>query len=430
MSLSSDANTNIFAALYAISIFLMFVIIPFLHFFNEESESNSQDRLYSSIKYTFVFLLLMIALLAIGSSIPTPPFDPNSIISKILHIAQTTKAQDGLNLVLAIITAAGSLNVVFYTASGIFSWPIGLLLGTSSVASRFTAMNDRETLLRSRISNLNEKARVTRLSDAEREQLTEAEDELRTLEREEAALSGYSNSWTYKLRKAIRPLQIIFGSVFGLLAIVIVVSLILVNIDRVLYGLGPKQGYVLVETHIFNPLSFVFMKLQELTFIGPMPLLIITCFLAIATISGVRNLGLWLLFTRLHRIKLRRTQPRALLFFCVTIMLAALSFNLIIYSMTSEFFTFGLQNHQTKSQNGTMTVVPCTLKSPSDDCIMTRSSVLLLRMVSQLWVFGALFYWYSWAFVTVAFVSFVAYLVRGKRQASHGVITDAEEFED
>lgn len=416
-------------ALYGVTIFLIFVVIPFLHFFNEESESNSRDRLHKAIIYTFGFAMLMTILLLFGAFMKPSFPDPSLIINKIIHLAQTTKAQNALIMVLTIITGAGFLNVTFYTASGLIAWPIGLIMGTSSLATRVNDVNDREVLLRMRINNLEEKARASRLTPTEREQLIEAQNDLRELEREEAALSGYSGSWTYKFRKAIRPVQIVTGCVFGALSILLMSSMISVNVDRVLHGAGPKQGYVLLEPMIFNPLDYVYTKLQDLIVIGPMPLLIVTCFLVVATISGIRNLGLWLLFVRLHRIKVGRTQPQALLYLCVTLMLAALAFNLTLYSMTTQYVTFGNQNYR-QEVNGTMVVKPCSLKDFSEDCILTRSSVLLMRMMSQVWIVGAIFYWWSWVFVGIGAIALVACLVRGRREASHGIISDQDEFED
>lgn len=371
----------------------------------------------------------MALLLTFGAFINSTNPDPNLIFNKIIHIMETTKAQNALNLILTIITTAGFINVAFYTASGIFSWPIGLILGTSSVANRFTVVNDREVLLRMRISNLQEKARVSRLTPREQEQLNEAETDLRELEREEVALNDYSGSLSYKLRKFIRPLQVLLGIIFGFLSVFLVVTLVLVNIDRILHGSGPKQGYILLHPTIFNPLEYVYTKVQDLIIIGPIPLLVVTCFLTIASISGMRNLGLWFLFARLHRVTVARTRPQALLFFCISLMLAALSFNLILYSMTTQFVTFGNQNfrHQV---NGTIVISPCSLEDYNSDCILTRSSILLMRMMSQVWIFGAIFYWTSWFFVIVATLSFIAYLVRGKRDATHGIVTNENEFED
>lgn len=359
----------------------------------------------------------------------TSNLDPELIYNKILHLIQSSRFQDALTMVLTIMTTAGFLNVTFYTASGIFSWPIGLFLGTSSVASRVSDVADRETILRLRISNLQEKATQGRLTPTEREQLLQAEMDLRELEREESVLNGYSSSWTYKMRKAIRPIQMLFGILFGLLSIVLIVTLILANIDRILNGAGARQGYVLLTPKLFNPLEFVFRKLHDLIFIGPMPLLVVTCFLVVATISGMRNLGLWFIFTRVYHIKIGRTQPQALLFFCISIMLAALSFNLLLYSMTTEYVTFGNQNFKSVV-NGTATVKPCSLADHEEGCILTRSSILLMRMMSQLWIFGAIFYWWSWAFVAVGSLSMVAYLVRGRRSASHGMLSEHDEFED
>lgn len=407
---------------------LVFIVIPFLHFFNEESESNSRDRFHNAIKYTFGFIFLVVLLLTAGALIHSEHLEPNTIFDKIIPTKDVTKFQSAVIMVLTIITTAGFINVSFYTASGIFSWPIGMLLGTSSVSTRYDAVSDRSDLLRVRVNNLKQKSRIEPLSPREQEQLNCAEDELRQLDREETVLFGYSASWTYKLRKAIRPFQILVGIFFGLLSILLLATLILVNIDRILHSAGPKQGYILLKPLIFNPLEYVYIKTQDLLLIGPMPILVVTCFLVVATISGVRNLGLWFMLARIHRIKVGRTPPQALLFFCITIMLAASAFNLILYSLTPEFATFGSQNFKAHVANGTV-VKPCKIEDYHPDCIVTRSSILIMRMMSQIWIFGAIFYWWSWTFVVVATISLIAYLKRGRRQAAHDIL-DEDEFED
>lgn len=412
------------------TILSVFIIIPFLHFYNEESESNSNDRLHNAVKYTFFSTIIMGTMLFIGTLLNTSGYDSNVIFEKIIHLAQTTKFQNAITMVLTIITTAGFLNVAFYTASGIFSWPIGLLLGTSSVSKRVEAVTELETQLRTRIHTLQTKSRLSQLTPRESQQLLDAERELRDLEGEEVALAGYSSSLTYKLRCATRPMQIIIGSLFATLSIVLVVSLMLANLDRILNGTGPKEGYVLLKPTLFNPISYLCSKTQDMILLGPLPLLLITSFLVVATISGMRNLGLWFLFARVYRIKVGRTAPQALLFFCVSVMFAALAFNLAIYSMSTEYVTFGSQNYITKDANGTKTISPCSLQSFNDDCVLSRASILLMRMMSQLWIFGAIFYWQSWAFVAVSSVSFVAYLIRGKRSATHGLITDDDEVEE
>lgn len=414
-------------ALYGICIFLISIVIPFLHFFNEESESNSSDRLHKAIKYTFCFALLTIIFIVLGLLLPLPVPDTDSIINKIINLLETTKFQRALDIVLGFITMLGLVNISFYTASGLSCWPISLLVGTSSVSKSLSDLNDREVALRVRINTLQEKARVSRLSPRERDQLNDAENELADLEREETILSNYTDSWTYKLRKGIRPIQIIAGIIFGSLSIFLLVTLMIVNVDRILHGLGPKQAYILPKPQVTNPLEFLYDVIENYAMIGSLPLLITTCFLVIATISGIRNLGLWFLFARIHTIKVGRTQPQALLHFCITIMIAALAFNVFLYSLTMDYITFGNQKFKT-APNGTETV--CTLANYNSDCIPTRSSVLTMRMMSQFWIFGAAMYWFNWVFVIIATISLIACLVKGRRRATHGIVSDQEEFED
>lgn len=448
-------------SLYGLAITLVFIVIPFLHFFNDETNSNSRSRFHSAIKFTFGSIVLMLTLLFAGAFIHKENFGPNTIFEEIITIRDETKLQSAISFVLTIITLLGFINVSFYTASGIFSWPIGLILGQNSLDSRYGDVSDRTDLLRIQVSTLKQKAQVDRLSQREQEQLDRAEEELLRLDREEAVLSTHRSTWSYKLRKLIRPIQIFIGSLLVLLSLIILATLLITDIDRILNSGGPKTGYILPKPRLFNPMEYVFTKAQDLIVIGPMPLLIILCFLVVATISGIRNLGLWLMLARLHRVKVGRTPPQALLFFCITIMLTALAFNLLLYSMASHYITFGNQNYQSSpaltaleysgngasggNNNGTTTTT--TTAAPSvmpeikscnfddypkhkNDCILTRGSILLMRMMSQLWVFGAIFYWSSWIFVAIGLVSLIAYIYRGKRQAAHDLVADEDEFEE
>lgn len=350
------------------------------------------------------------------------------IMSKIAHLTETTKFQRCLHLVLGILSMAGIMNVAFYTASGLSTWPIGLLIGTTSVSQSLSNLNDREVLIRIRINNLREKARASRLSDSEQEQLREAENELAELEREGVVLSGYTDSWTYKLRKAIRPLQIVAGTLFGTLSMFLLVTLIIVNVDRIFHGAGAKQGYILLKPQTYNPLEYLYEKIESMILIGSMPLLLTTSYLVIATISGMRNLGLWFLVARVYNIKVGRTTPQALLFFCVSLMLAALSLNFFLFSITTQYVTYG--NQYTRQANGTAT--PCTLESYSNDsnCIPTRSSILIMSIISEYWYLGAAMYWWNWIFVVVSIVSLLACIIKGRRRATHGIVSDLDDFEE
>jgi LMBR1 domain-containing protein 1 len=408
---------------------MVFIVLPFLHFFYEESESNARDRFYRALKLSIGLLVPVMILVFIGA-LKNYNMDPNEIFDKIFPIRNLTKPEGSLLMILTMMYLMGFLNVSFYTASGLFSWPIGLILGTPSVSDRYEEVSDQSDLYRVRVNHLREKARVGQLTTREQEQLDKAEDDLRRLDREENILLNYSSSWSHKLRLVIRPIQIITGIIFGCLSILLVATFTIVNIDRILHSNGPKEGYILLKLQIFNPLEYVFTKVQDIVFVGPLPLLVITSFLVVATISGIRNLGLWFMFTRLHRIKVGRMSPQALLFACMTIMLTATALNLTIYSMAPQFVTFGDQHYKSINSNNTITVKPCSLQDYHPECVLTRSSVILMRIMSALWIFGAIFYWWGWAFVVVATISFIAYIKRGRRQVAHDMIPDEEDFEE
>lgn len=411
---------------------LVVAVLPFLHFYNDLTVSNSETRFWNAIKSTTWFFFLAASLILIGAFLPTKIKTNNGNDPDHQEfIIKFNQIQDAVNLVITFITCAGFINLIFYTASGIISWPLGLVLGNSKLSKRISEINERKNELTLYISMLRDKRRYGTLSDRESQALTRSESELETLEREEAALTEYSSTWVYKARMLIRPSQIIVGTLTGLLSLLLVCNLVIVNIDRLLNGSGSKDGYLLKKVTLFNPIDYIFIYIHNIMLIGPMPLLLIECFLVVCTISGIRNLGLWLFVTKIFKVKVGRTQPQALIFFCCTIMLAILSCSILFFSIAPTYVTFGSQYYQTKGANSTE-VLPCSLDSPSNACLKTRSSTLILAMLSQVWLFGAVFYWMSWLFVLVSFVSLIAYSIRGRRDARHSLLSqsDEDEFED
>lgn len=419
-------------ALYATIIFMIVIVIPLTHFLNDSLVNTTRaNRIRHALRNTFWFALAATVLIGIGAFVPTKQTISDNVPNNSITIS-FNQIQDAINMIMTFITFFGLINVVFYTASGIMSWPISFILGNARLSSRTGEISERELDLRLRISSLQEKSRVTQLSSHETDALNRAIDELRILEREESALNNYSDSWTYKLRKLIRPIQITFGVFVCLLSILIVANLSIVNVDRFMHGLGPKKGYILYEAVFLNPLEYIFINVHNLILLGPIPLLMINCLLVAATISGMRNLGLWFLVARIHKIRVGKTQPQAMLFFCTSLMLAVVAFNVLFYSLTPNYVTFGNQDHHLCQSNTTMINSINSIRSnqTSEKCIRTRTSILLMGMMSQVWVFGAIFFWMTWVFVAVSTISLIAYLIRGRREASHGLIDNPDDFED
>lgn len=65
-----------------------------------------------------------------------------------------------------------------------------------------------------------------------------------------------------------------------------------------MHSLGPKMGYALPHRSIFNPIDYVLVNMQKVFPLDFILIFVITWFLIMCTLSGIRNLGVWIGFVR------------------------------------------------------------------------------------------------------------------------------------
>ena len=61
---------------------------------------------------------------------------------------------------------------------------------------------------------------------------------------------------------------------------------------------------------------------------------------------------------------------------------------------------------------------------PTDECVMTRMAMLLVRFFYKVWIFGAAFYWASWVFIAVS--STAVSIINPQDKASENQVVLAE----
>lgn len=224
-------------SLYSLVFVCLFMIIPFVYFYFEEKNDDgfgNDNRLCTAIKYTVGFIFVAALLLMVGAFVPLKDApNANSTewekIEFLIDDLKKSRGEDALAMVLSILSLIGMINLVFYTAFGLFSWPMGLIRGTKSAKSQLEQIQDQHLVNQTRINALKDKERLNggRLSVKERRQLTILEEAERVAGREEQAVDEHRASMAYKLRIVIRPLQIAIGFILICLAILIWISLLL-----------------------------------------------------------------------------------------------------------------------------------------------------------------------------------------------------------
>ena len=73
--------------------------------------------------------------------------------------------------------------------------------------------------------------------------------------------------------------------------------------------------------------------------------------------------------------------------------------NIIMFSIVPDYSMFGNQHYQDTVGNVT-TIMKCSAKNfpeEKDNCVPSRSSVLLFAFHFKAWIFGAAYYWLTWS---------------------------------
>jgi LMBR1 domain-containing protein 1 len=445
--LVSDSMQYSYYALYSIVFLFLFMIIPFVYFFFEEKDDDifgsPRSRFCSALKFTLIFMLIAFALLMVGAFAPlkAPPASANLTewerIEFLFNDLKKSRGEDAISMVLSILTLIGMVNLIFYTGFGMFSWPMGLIRGLKSARDQSEEIQEQHLVNQTRINALKDKQRIGgRLSSRELKQLSKLERSERNISRQEELVEEVRGSLWYKCRRFMRPIEVAIGCVLGLLAFLIWMSLLLTNIDKAMHGKGAGMGYVLEKRTLPNPIDVILVFLQKIFPLDYLLLFAITWFLILCTISGIRNLGIRILFVKMYRLKRRRTRPQALLLTCVTLMMTVLAINILMYCMSPQYVTFGSQQFIDQTEvNGTLVekVTACdlnrvNLNSTDGDCVMTRDSALLTRFFYKAWFFGAAYYWCSWAFLSVSGLALVYVILRRTKAVTDDL--DDEDDED
>ncbi|RWS24539.1 putative lysosomal cobalamin transporter-like protein, partial [Leptotrombidium deliense] len=321
------------------------------------------------------------------------------------------------------------VNLVFYTGFGIFSFPIGLIRGTKSAKKEFEEIQDKHLVNQTRINTLRDKERMgSRLSSREQRQLNKLEEDKRQIIREEQLVDEHRKTLRYKCRMILRPAEITFGIIVGVLSLTVWISLLLTNVDKAMHSYGMKAGYFLPKRVLPNPIDIVLTFFQKVFPLDYVFVLIITWFLLLSTISGIRNLGL-------YKLRVKKTRPQGLLLTCALLMLTVLAFNVFFYSLSPQYATYGSEHYvnltaaaSAGEDHSNVTLkkhtLPCPNEELADDCVMTRNAMLLTRYFYKAWFFGAFYYWSTWAFLGVSAISLLYLVIRKSRSVTYGLIDD------
>ncbi|ESO86626.1 hypothetical protein LOTGIDRAFT_235253 [Lottia gigantea] len=423
-----------YLTLYGLVSFCIFILLPFMYFFYEEKDEDStcKSRCCTALKYLCVFIIFAAVLFCIGAFVPTKTL-PNKNdtewkqIEALIEEMGSNGGEDAISFTISVLSLIGMLLLILYTAYGMSSLPIGLIVGRLNVKKERLEVQSQITDTEGQIDSIKQRhvgrKKMSKKDERRVEKLQESD---HLMERRLRHLIEKENSCVNKCMKVLRPFEMIFGILFGLLAVLIYFSLLLSNIDKAVHSKGYSIGYALPQRTLPNPIDIALVYSQK---VFPLDYILMSCivvYFVFCSMSGIRNIGIWFFCVKMYKIRVRRTKPQGLLMLCMILMFIILAINIILYELTPQYSSFGSQHYKLNSTNE---IKACTTAVSSDNCTVTQMVTLLTSFFYKMNFFGAAYYFGTWAFLGVYLIGLIIAIIRGRKSAISTEVEDSD-FEE
>lgn len=502
--------TDGYYAMYGLTCFFIFFLMPLSYFFFEEKDEvanvSTAKRLLGAGKFTLGTLIVMGTLMCIGafalnsdgsSCVPSEAngTDVKDWTSCRAQYAEESLAKNGgtnsISFTVGVLAVIGMGYFVFYTSAGLVYLPTDLFrsrartpdVSLKETSTRVRASREKQDAMRAKYSK-----RTKKMSDRDRDQLADEEDEERVLLAASEQLNQNENSCIAKTARALRPFSAIFGVFFLLLSVFLVISLLLTSIDRLTQiasqHLNFETGYSQAAPKLTNPVDKL-MTLLQLAF--PMDYIVMALlvfYFVLCTAVGVTHKGIRFCFLKAFNVRANKTVPQGLLCLVSVLMFTVLAVNVVLLSLAPQYSTYGNQKYATLPQTakgvanftawGSADTMLCDSLAPSymfyvynasgkyltlndnsktggvlhqcnpvvlisgeaqldlsvmgcakmEACVSTRLSALMHAFFFNAWFFGAIYYWANWMFIVMFFINLVLILVRKRKSQLEVLIND------
>lgn len=423
-------------ALYACELFFMFLVMPFSYFYYEEGdeETTTKSRLCSALKFTIGFIILAVVLVIVGIFVPLKEIPKVNgtewdHFKNIFEELKGTRFEDVISFAISVLTMIGMLCLILYTGYGLSAWPMDLIKGRRSTVKELADITENRSHFEAQINAIKAKYSSGRrnMSRRDRRRLEDMEEKVEVMSRREGFLQATEKSLLYRCRMVFRPFQIVFGVFFILITLLIFLSLLLTNIDKILHSLGWRMGYTLTVRKLPNPIDITLVFAQQVYPVDYVLFGAIVMFILFCSMGGLQHIGIWFCWIRMYKIRPYRTKPQGLLIMVYLLMFVTLAMNILLYQLTPQYSMYGSQHYMAapNATNATAPhrkLMPCSTNASSNDCVMTRIGVLLVRFFYKVWFFGAVYYWASWGFLGVILLGFAVSIIRKRRSYVEGSV--------
>ncbi|TRY62684.1 hypothetical protein TCAL_04648 [Tigriopus californicus] len=409
---------------YGIVLVMAFFLLPLVFFLNCGRSIGESDQpmeyepfstqLCRALKYELICLAIFAVLIVIGIFLPYkgPGPNPNSTYIQEMDriLTEEFEVQHGENLMvflLNVLNVIGMFFLIFYTAYGMSSLPFGMIRSRSQANRARDTVNKTLQELEQKIQEIKSRYEDNNenMPPYEKSYLERLEQQVRLLSRTRHDLDQNARKFINRIHNCLRPFQVLFGVFFALLGLMIFISLVLTSVEKALYSQGIWQGYSLRNGSLPNPVDTILVYAQDIFPLDYIMYSGMILFFIFCSMSGIKNIGIRMCWFTVYKIKSGQTKPQALVLMCMSLIFVLLALNVVMFSVVPDYTTYGSQYYRVNNTIGNVTteiMQRCNnIHSPADGCIMTRVAFLLMAYHTNIWFFGAIYYWMVWIFVVV-----------------------------
>ncbi|KAK3341329.1 putative lysosomal cobalamin transporter [Lasiosphaeria hispida] len=457
----------VYYTLYSLDALLCLIVIPFAYFWYEEYDEVEEEegvsgygtRFWRAMKYTLVFIVLVVILFLVGFFVPAATNDhgKHMDLDYFKRLLAANKGEKALTFAVGLLMSLGTLLYVLYTGAGLALLPVSFIKSAPSISAPQLSATTASALERNRELQrqleMRNTGRPDGMSQKDRREMDALLREERTLVRRErlaaeARGEGHSaifRAWT-KVQAVFRPLKLLGGVLLLLLAILVWVSMLITGIDKAANSLCKQHcGYILGHINVFQPVNWIFVQSAKAFPVDYVLMAFLVLFLFSSSITGIATVGIRFLWVRIFQIKKGRTAPQALLIATVMLALIILAINYAIAMVVApQYAIYGTQTfcvnapsspgEQPNCTEHRDMVRPCSeaFRDPiaKDICTPTVMSTFLNRVTLNWPVFGAIDFWAQFAFLAVFLTVFITSLFRTPRLNLSELDEEAEADEE
>ncbi|PQE33331.1 lysosomal cobalamin transporter protein [Rutstroemia sp. NJR-2017a WRK4] len=454
----------VYYSLYSLDAVLCLLVVPFTYFLYEEYDEVEAEeglqtfsqRFFGALKYTLIFVALVVILFIVGFFVPVAKNGGNHMdLDYFKRLLAENHGERALTFALGLLISLGTILYVLYTSAGLALLPISFIKSAPSIsapqlsetaASALEQNRERQRQLEGRNSGRNISAKDQReLESLMREERTLVRRERLAAEARGEGKSFIVRAWT-KICAVFRPLKLIGGLLLLVLALIIWVSMLITGIDKAKNSICKQHcGYILGSINVFQPINWIFVKSSVVFPIDYVLMALLVLFFFSSSVTGIATIGIRFLWVKLFEIRKGHTSPQALLMATVMLTLIMLAINYALAMIVApQYAIYGAQTfctnpprhpgEQPDCSKHPELVKPCSELSSGEGaekvCTPSVVSTFLNRVTVNFPVFGALAFWAQFAFLAVFLIVFVTSLFRTPKLNLNELDEDAEADEE